>query len=281
MSYKIHHLNCATLCPMGAKLINGIGSYFEPAKMVCHCLLIETNGGLVLIDTGLGTNDIARPKQMGWVFNTLVKPKLDVEETAIYQIQKLGFKKEDIKHIVLTHLHVDHAGGISDFPNAKVHVIKKEYNQVVGNKKLKLGYVAEQFQHYPDWCVHSMTGEKWNGFNCVKTFEPEIQDILLVPLHGHTAGHTGVFIPSEEGNVFHCGDAYFDHNVISKSYKEEPLGLKIFQGMVDYNTSARIRNQIRLTELFKKQKMNMRFICSHDHNEFEYCRCGKNPNDIN
>lgn len=281
MSYKIHHLNCATLCPMGSKLINGVGSYLERAKMICHCLLIETNGGLVLVDTGLGTQDIAKPKQMGLFFNLMVSPKLDVEETAIYQIQKLGFKKEDVKHIILTHLHVDHAGGISDFPRAKVHVMKKEYNQVVGNKKLKMGYVAEQFQHHPHWRVHNITGEKWNGFNCVNTFEPDIQDILLVPLHGHSAGHTGVYIPSADESIFHCGDAYFNHNTVSKSYKDVPFGIKVFQKLIEYDTSARIRNQIRLTELFRKQKTNMRFVCSHDITEYEYCACGKNPNDIN
>ena len=280
MSYKIHHLNCATLCPMGSKLINGVGSYIERTKMICHCLLIETNSGLVLIDTGLGTQDILQPKRMGLFFNLMVRPKLDIEETALYQIQKLGFKKEDVKHIILTHLHVDHAGGISDFPHAKIHVYKKEYNQIVGNKSLKLGYVAAQFQHNPHWRVHNSTGEKWNGFNCVKTFEPEIQDILLVPLHGHSAGHTGVYIPSNNESVFHCGDAYFHHNTISKSYKDVPLGIKVFQKLVEYDTTARIRNQIRLTELFHKQKSTMRFICSHDLSEFEYCSCGKNPNNI-
>ncbi len=41
-SMKIHHLNTGTMCPMGRRLVNGTGSLFQRARMVCHCLLIET-----------------------------------------------------------------------------------------------------------------------------------------------------------------------------------------------------------------------------------------------
>lgn len=280
MSYVIHHINCATLCPMSARLINGHGSYFGKAKWICHCLLIETNAGLVLVDTGLGTNDIQHPKQLGWMFNQMVRPVLSPEETALAQILKSGFKKEDVQHIILTHLHADHAGGISDFPMAKIHVMKKEYDMVVGQKTVPLGYATKQFKFAPRWRVHNVTGEKWNGFDCVSAFEPALQDILLVPLHGHSTGHAGIFIPSTTGDLFHCGDAYFDHHTISSSYQDVPFGIKIFQKFADYNTASRIRNQIRLTQLFTDKKAEMQFICSHDINEFEYCACGKNPNHI-
>ena len=280
MSYRIHHLNCATLCPISARLINGEGSLFKRARMICHCLLVETNAGLVLIDTGLGVNDIKNPKQMGWFFNHLAGPVLRIEETALSQIQKLGFKKEDVQHIVVTHLHVDHAGGIADFPLAKVHVMKKEHNVVMGNSKLPLGYATKQFSHNPNWRVHSTNGEKWNGFNSVSMFEPSIQDILLIPLNGHSAGHTGVFIPSSSGGLLHCGDAYMHHQTISKSIEDTPFGIKVFQRMVDYNTSTRVRNQLRLNDLYQKKKSEIEFICSHDIHEFEACACGKNPNEI-
>ena len=38
----------------------------------------------------------------------------------------LGFSPDDVRHIVLTHLDFDHAGGIEDFPNARVHVLARE-----------------------------------------------------------------------------------------------------------------------------------------------------------
>ena len=58
---RIHHLSCGTLCPPGGRLLNPHGDGMF-ARLVCHCLLIETPAsGLVLVDTGLGLNDVARP----------------------------------------------------------------------------------------------------------------------------------------------------------------------------------------------------------------------------
>jgi hypothetical protein len=74
---RIHHLNTGTMCPIGRRLVNGTGSLFERARMVCHCLLIETHDGLALVDTGLGLDDIAQPQRLGrrWVRQTA--PRLD------------------------------------------------------------------------------------------------------------------------------------------------------------------------------------------------------------
>ena len=55
---RVHHLNCATLCPWPARLVNGHGGFFRRARMVAHCLLLETTDGLTLVDTGLGLADI-------------------------------------------------------------------------------------------------------------------------------------------------------------------------------------------------------------------------------
>ena len=60
---RIHHLNCATMCPVAGFLTGhrGLGR----GKMVAHCLLVQTErDGLVLIDTGLGTRDIERKTQV-------------------------------------------------------------------------------------------------------------------------------------------------------------------------------------------------------------------------
>ena len=56
---RVHHLNCGTLCPHGRRLLAGEGGLLEPATVVCHCLLIETDDGLVLVDTGFGVEDLS------------------------------------------------------------------------------------------------------------------------------------------------------------------------------------------------------------------------------
>jgi hypothetical protein len=74
-----HHLNCATMRPGGRRLVNGTGGLFEAGRMVCHCLLIETDHGLVLV----GTADIRDPvASLGARFLRTTRPRLDANETA-------------------------------------------------------------------------------------------------------------------------------------------------------------------------------------------------------
>src|SRR6185295_19585908 len=126
LAMRVHHINTGTMCPIGQRFVNGTGSMFKRARMVCHCLLIETNDGLALVDTGIGLDDIANPPRLGpkWVRQTT--PRLDPAETAVRQVEALGYSRDDVRHLLLTHLDRDHAGGIPDFPNAKVHVHRRE-----------------------------------------------------------------------------------------------------------------------------------------------------------
>ena len=94
--------------------------------MVCHCLLIETDEGLVLVDGGIGTGDIADPARLGPSWVREVSPRLDPAETALAQVRALGFRASDVRSLVMTHLDLDHAGSVPDFPHAKVHVHARE-----------------------------------------------------------------------------------------------------------------------------------------------------------
>src|ERR1043165_1422064 len=112
---KVHHLNCATLCPRAAGLIGAEGALLGEARLVCHCLLVEVSGGLLLVDTGLGLADIGEPdERLGRPFLSLARPRLDPSETAASRVISLGYTLWDVTDIVLTHLDLDHAGGLPD-----------------------------------------------------------------------------------------------------------------------------------------------------------------------
>ena len=106
---KIHHLNCGTDCPLGGALFDG-RSVGLTGRLVCHCLLIETRAhGLVLVDTGYGLRDIDHPHRqpnprITRAMRTMLNIKLREQDTAIRQIEALGFRAGDVRHIVLTHL---------------------------------------------------------------------------------------------------------------------------------------------------------------------------------
>ena len=102
-------------------------SVLKRGALACHCLLVETSGGLVLCDTGMGLLDITHPRErLSSFFLALLSPDFREEMTAVRQIEALGYKASDVQHIVLTHLDFDHAGGLDDFPNATVHMLAAE-----------------------------------------------------------------------------------------------------------------------------------------------------------
>ena len=98
MIHKIHHLKCGSMCPVCAPLFGQRG---WKAEIVCHCLLVETDRGLVLIDTGFGLQDYLHMQQrLGSLVKRLGKIEPNLEFSAIQQIQKLGFHPKDIQHIL-------------------------------------------------------------------------------------------------------------------------------------------------------------------------------------
>ncbi len=170
------------------------------------CLLVETEQGLVLVDTGLGTDDYVLKSGILRVFQIITKVPLNPDEAAIHQITRLGYKPEDIRHIVLTHMHFDHCGGLPDFPQATVHVHKLEYESFNGpiRQFSDLAYVKRHIEHQPRLACYSEQGDTWFDFSAIRLpFQPEM---WLVPLFGHTQGHCGVAIRTNTGWLFHVAD---------------------------------------------------------------------------
>ncbi|MGP4100070.1 MBL fold metallo-hydrolase [Nonomuraea sp. KM90] len=215
---RVHHLNCGTMHPAGRRLTNGTGGLFAAATLVCHCLLVETDQGLVLIDTGFGTSDLQDPVgSLGTRFLRFTRPAFDPRETAVRQVTRLGYQPADVRHIVLTHLDPDHTGGISDFPWATVHLHAREHEAAMlrptsGERRR---YRPNQWAHGPAWETYDeIGGEDWFGFTAVRRLTGLPPEILLIPLAGHSRGHSGVAVDMGETWLLHAGDAYFFHGEI-------------------------------------------------------------------
>ncbi len=261
----IHHLNCGTMCPRGARLLAGRGGLLEPARLVCHCLLIEGAEGLVLVDTGFGAAEVAERGRLGAPFNTIVRPVLRAEETAAARVRALGFQGGDVRQIVATHLDLDHAGGLADFPEAEVHVTAAELHAARHpSARERLRYVAAQWAHQPRFSEHGEAGgEDWFGFQGVRILPGAGAEILLIPLAGHTAGHTGVAIRRGEGWLLHCGDAYFHHGQI-ETPPRCPAGLAAYHALTALDNTRRRENIERLRELAAGHGGEVELLCSHD-----------------
>ncbi len=263
---RIHHLNCGSLCPYGGRLLGGEGGLRSKAEVVCHCLAIESDDGIVLVDTGFGIEDARRPRRLGPVFG-LMNARPQAETTALAQLQALGFAAGDVRRIVATHLDPDHSGGLPDFPEAEVHVLSAELDAALHPRlRDRPRYPDVHWRHGPRWVRHESDGDDWFGFESVRVLPGSGAEIALVPLFGHSLGQTGVAIGTDDGWLLHCGDAYFNHGEV-ESPPSCPPGLRFFQNLNAADNRARKANQERLRELAARHGDEITLFCSHDPHE--------------
>lgn len=225
---------------------------FAVGPMAVHALLVETHDRLVLVDTGMGLSDVRHPgRRLGHGFVAMMRAKLSEDSTAIRQVARLGFDPKDVRDIAVTHLDLDHAGGLPDFPDARVHLHRKERDAALERRTLKEKerYKVCHFEHGPKWEAHEAGGDAWFGFASVKAVA---DDVLLIPLPGHSRGHSCIAVKAPPGSahewLLHCGDAYF-HFSEKTNAQDAPFALRAFQAVIAHDDGKRRANAQRLRDL--------------------------------
>jgi glyoxylase-like metal-dependent hydrolase (beta-lactamase superfamily II) len=263
---RIHHLNCGCMCPVGGRLWDGV-SRGPTAQLVCHCLLVETDAsGLVLVDTGFGSRDVEDPYgRLSPLFIHMNRIRLEHRYTALAEVTSRGFSPRDVRHIVLTHLDFDHAGGLEDFPEATVHVLQPEAEAAERRDGFirRRRYRPEQWDEVGHWSFYDRGGERWFGFDAVRGLAGLPPEILMIPLPGHSAGHAGVAIDTPDGWLLNAGDAYFYRREMDAEPTCTP-GLAAYQRLMEEDRPTRLYNQERLRALANSRRSNVRIFCSHD-----------------
>jgi glyoxylase-like metal-dependent hydrolase (beta-lactamase superfamily II) len=261
----VHHLNCGTMCPLGGFLLGQRGLR---GKLVAHCLVLETErDGLVLIDTGFGTRDVERHTAISRAFRAMCAPVLDPAETALAQVTALGLDPADVRHIVVTHLDLDHAGGLSDFPAAQVHVHAREHAAAMARTKRleQQRYLPAQWAHGPRWQVYTEDGDTWRGLPAVQRLRGLDADVGLLPMHGHTRGHSAITVRAADRWLVHAGDAYF-HRGSVEGERGIPVGLAAFERMMQIDGPARRASVAALRQL-RASYDDVDVFCAHDPGE--------------
>ena len=254
MAIAIHHLNLGEM-----KIMPG-----DPnPRTIMHCVLLEENGRYALIDTGLGADEMARPDETfgpelmaGWQF------KVTPTVTALYQLKERGIDPAAVTNIVMTHLDVDHAGGLVDFPNAAVHLSAQEKaNLDAGNPR----YLFNQFAHGPKWKTYAENDSEWAGLPARRLDLPFSEPVYLVPLYGHTLGHCGVAIPKGEGKwLLHAGDVYYRR--VEATIVPNPMEATVSHTCD--NDTLRRESLALVKKLMMEQGNDIDIISTHDFLEF-------------
>jgi glyoxylase-like metal-dependent hydrolase (beta-lactamase superfamily II) len=274
---KIHHLDLGPCRPLGGKLMDGV-SPGSVARLSCHCLLIETEAhGLVLVDTGFGLRDAMRPTPRLPAWNiALLRPRLHPERTAIRRLKKFGYRPSDVRHIVMTHLDFDHAGGLVDFPHAAVHLTAAEAEAATNPRGFRdrTRYRPAQWGDTRRWHTvetrlgNRAGGDTFFGLRNVREIEGLPPEILMVPLPGHSAGHAGVAIEGPRGWMLHAGDAYFSRSEVHERLPGCPAGTAAYERFMAWDGRLARANQARLRTLLAEPDTSLAVFCTHDPVEY-------------
>ncbi len=168
----------------------------------------------------MGLDDMRHPyRRLGVPFTAAFRVQADPASTAIERIRALGLDPADVRHIACTHLDLDHAGGLPDFPDAEVHVFAPEKEAAVKpSLRDRLRYPSCHFDHGPKWAhPHGRRRRLVRVRERSRASRASTPRSLLIPLVGHSRGHSGIAVRDGDGWILHCGDAYFHRNEVADS----------------------------------------------------------------
>ncbi len=158
-------------------------------------------------------------------------------------LRSAGFTPEEIDIVLITHLHSDHVGGLTTqggkrvFPNADVYVAKAEsdfwLSTEIAAKAPK--DVQPFFQSARAIAAPYIKAGKWHTFNGSESI---VDGMQLVPLPGHTPGHTGYEFSSKGQKILFCGDIVHAQRV----QLQHPEVTAVFD--IDQNAAAATRLQL-------------------------------------
>lgn len=183
-------------------------------------LIRHPSAGDVLVDTGFHPSVAVEPKgALGKWGGLLFKDiRMATEDSVPAQLRALGADPSGIGTVVMTHLHFDHAGAISEFPAATFIVDSREWSAAAEGSE-RDGYVRRQFDHGFDWRLVDFEGPAADSF---ATFGRSVDlfgdgSVRLVSTPGHSAGHLSVVLRLREREALLCGDAALTEATIENS----------------------------------------------------------------
>jgi N-acyl homoserine lactone hydrolase len=225
---KIHALQTGTVRVKASQRVGrGRGSFRQmnilldrtwTESLPIHAWAIETAEGVIVVDTG----ETARALEPGYFprwhpyFRLAVRLEVSPVQVVGPQLLELGIDPVDVRAVILTHLHTDHAGGLHHFPKSEILVCDQELRLAQGFAGRLRGYLPNR---WPAWFSPRSIEFKPEAFGPFDRCQQVTSDgtIVIVPTPGHTPGHVSVIVVDGDVNYFLAGDTtYTQHALVEE-----------------------------------------------------------------
>ena len=175
-----------------------------------YAFAVEHRDGVLLIDAGANAGLKRLPRWHPY-FQLAVKFDIEPEQEAGPQLRALGIAPSDVKLIVLTHLHIDHDGGLAAFPHARVLVSAGERAAAAGLKGRLNGYLPQRWPSHFDPEPLVFADEPYGPFARSRRLTAD-GALTALPTPGHTANHVSIVLDDGERRIVFVGDAAYSQD---------------------------------------------------------------------
>jgi N-acyl homoserine lactone hydrolase len=184
-------------------------------------LVEHPSAGPVVIDTGFHASVAVNPRSNLGRLGALLYKDIDMrpEQSVVAQLRDKGIKAADVRAVIMTHLHPDHASAIVDFPDSTFLLSDVEWEAATEGGP-RQGYVRSQFDHGFDYRLLDFDSDDANSFSgfarSLDVFGDGSVRVVFTP--GHTLGHLSVVLQTPSGEVLVAGDAIFMHRTLDEDH---------------------------------------------------------------
>jgi N-acyl homoserine lactone hydrolase len=180
-----------------------------------YAFAIEHPEGVIVVDTG----ETARVAEPGYfprwqpVFRLAVRERVEPEQEIGPQLERLGIRPGDVRRVVMSHLHTDHAGGLHHFRGTEILVSRTELHYAAGLRGRLRGYPNKR---WPEWfrpALVELEPDPFGPFPASLRLT-EAGDVTIVPAPGHTPGQLAVIVEDADHSVFLAGDSSYTEDAM-------------------------------------------------------------------
>jgi glyoxylase-like metal-dependent hydrolase (beta-lactamase superfamily II) len=178
-----------------------------------YAWVIEHPEGVIVVDTGQASHLLQTATSLHPYMRWEVRFRIAPDEEIGPQLRALGIAPDDVKRVVLTHLHIDHDAGLAYFPRSEILVSRGELQTASGWIGRMRGYLPNRWPSWFNPVSLDLAPEAYGPFAASKRLTAA-DDIVAVATPGHTANHVSVLVEDQGITYFLAGDTSYTQRLM-------------------------------------------------------------------
>lgn len=247
---KIHAIKTGTVeikqaqrCGKGRGAMRQINMLFDQdwtEPLPIYAWAIEHSEGVIVVDTGETAKTADADYFPRWhpYYRFGVRLHVRPEQEIGPQLRKLGIAAKDVRTVILTHLHTDHAGGLHHFPHSRIFVSAADFKRANGFSGRLRGFLPNR---WPRWFNPIPIPFERIAFGAfAQSFKLTAKhDVVIVPTSGHTPAHVSVIAMNHDLSYFLAGDTTYTEQLLLRKQvdgvsPDERISLQTMNKILQY-----------------------------------------------